>query len=457
METQLPPTGCCKPFVAVACLFPLQILVGAIFGQSAGMLPQLLEEDSWIRIDREEATWIASLPTIGTCIAATVSGSLSDTHGRIRVTQVAYFFIGMGFAVMATANNFTMLALGRFMGGIGIGCYFPALLYVSEIAPVAHRSILLALNGLMASAGLVYIYILGGYYPWPIAATASCFLAIFGLLLTLFLYDSPVWLVRHDRLETARKSLHRIENPANVEATLKQLQETASNQPKCDFTLKVFVEPIVWKPFLVILALSVLQNLAGFYIIIAYTVQFMREFHSTFDPLQVTVAIGVFRLMAIALSAVLFRYFGRKTIGAVSGFGAAACLLATYAHWKLSLTVALLAENQWIPILLFLAYVFFMSMGIFPLPWTIPYEVYPIKVRGMMCGVSFCSMYVIMFVAVKIYNILMDNLRLEGTILLFAVGSLLFGVFSVTILIETHRKTLDEIEQYFAGGRGKGK
>lgn len=45
-------------FLLSACIYPLHIVGGAIMGQSAGMLPQLLDKDSSIPIDMEQATWI---------------------------------------------------------------------------------------------------------------------------------------------------------------------------------------------------------------------------------------------------------------------------------------------------------------------------------------------------------------------------------------------------------------
>ena len=74
-----------------------------------------------------------------------------------------------------------------------------------------------------------------------------------------------------------------------------------------------------------------------------------------------------------------------------------------------------------------------------------------LQVRGLMSGMTYVSQFIAMFVSVKLYNVLMDNLHLQGMILMFAVGSALFGSFCVTWLVETHRRTLDEIEAEFAG------
>nr|XP_018901754.1 PREDICTED: facilitated trehalose transporter Tret1-like [Bemisia tabaci] len=451
--TAPPKASFLRSFLVAASMFPLYICLGALIGQSAGMLPQLLEEDSTIHINKNQATWIASLPTIGTCMSSAASGYLSDLFGRIRVVQAAYSFFAIGFATMMAADSFMLLALGRFLAGIGMGCYFSGNVYLSEVTPPKYRGALLTLNSVLCSCGLVYVYIVGGYYPWYIAAAATCLISIIGLTLTFSLYDSPVWLVRQNRLKTAAKSLRLVEISSNVETKLRKLQETAENHPKTDFTLKILTEPSVWKPFVMILVLSILQNTSGFCIIIAYTVQFMWEFHSAYDPLHVTVAIGVMRLLAILVSFVLFQHFGRKTIGAVSGFGAAIFLLGVYGYLIFAPRVQLLSENQWIPIVLFLAFIFTSSLGIYPLPWILPFELFPIKVRGMMCGACLCALYLNTFVAVMLYYVLIDNLRLGGTILLFAAGSALFGIFSMTLLVETHRRTLDDIECTFASGR----
>ncbi|CAH0382991.1 unnamed protein product [Bemisia tabaci] len=453
-EDEPPTGGFLRPFLIMTALAPIQLVVGSVLGQSAGMIPQLMQEDSVIKIDIDVATWIASMSTVGTFVAASSSGFFADKFGRIRMVQVAYFFLAVGYGIIGAANTFFLLIFGRFLIGFGVGCSFPASVYISEIAPPAYRGLLLTTNPAIASLGLVYMYVLGGYYPWNIASLATGLMSILGLIIAFFFYDSPVWLLRKNRIEDARKSLSRIEGPTNVDFKLKQLQEIVDSHPVSKFSPHVFIEPTVWKPYVITIILSILQNTAGFYIVVSYTVNFMREFHSTYDPLQIMVAIGLVRLVAICLSSAILRHVGRKTIGAFSGFAAAACLLPIYGC-LVAPHAAVLQTYPWIPIALFLGYIFTMTLGIFALPWTMPYEMFPIKVRGFMCGVSFCSMYALIFVAVKLYNFLLENLQLPGMILMFAVGSLLFGVFSATVLVETHKKTLDEIEEVFLGRRSK--
>lgn len=45
-------------FLIMTALAPIQLVVGSVLGQSAGMIPQLMQEDSVIKIDIDVATWI---------------------------------------------------------------------------------------------------------------------------------------------------------------------------------------------------------------------------------------------------------------------------------------------------------------------------------------------------------------------------------------------------------------
>nr|XP_018914907.1 PREDICTED: facilitated trehalose transporter Tret1-like [Bemisia tabaci] len=444
--------GFIRPFLLSACIYPLHIVGGAIMGQSAGMLPQLLNKDSSIPIDMEQATWIASSTAIGTCISSAISGPLSDMFGRMRVVQMSYFLMALGHALMMAASSFTGLVVGRLTVGLGLGCDFASFIYVSETVPAALRGVLMALYTVMCSLGFIYIYVVGGYYHWTIATGINAITATSGLALSFFLYETPVWLVRQGRLKAARKSLRQSGIAAsNLEAKLKELQDAAENKSTETFSLGDLLGPTVWKPFSMVCIMAVLQNMAGFYIVISYSIQFMAEFHSGYSPVQVTVGIAVVRLIAMTLTSFWMRHARRRVIGSVSGFGSSACLLAVFAFLHFGHLAPVLVENQWILIALFFAYIFTMTLGIYALPWTMPFEIFPMKVRGLMSGMTYVSQFIAMFVSVKLYNVLMDNLHLQGMILMFAVGSALFGSFCVTWLVETHRRTLDEIEAEFAG------
>lgn len=78
-------------------------------------------------------------------------------------------------------------------------------------------------------------------------------------------------------------------------------------------------------------------------------------------------------------------------------------------------------------------------------------ELYPLKVRGIMGGMTTCMAHIFVFSVVKMYPYLILLLDKHGAFVLYGVISLAATVFFYFFLPETKGKTLQEIEDYFSG------
>lgn len=81
----------------------------------------------------------------------------------------------------------------------------------------------------------------------------------------------------------------------------------------------------------------------------------------------------------------------------------------------------------------------------------------PPQVRGIVGGLTTCSCHFFIFLTVKSYPLFQALLTNQGTFLLYGCVSLLGTIFFYVFLPETKNKTLQEIEEYFAGQKNKSK
>lgn len=89
-------------------------------------------------------------------------------------------------------------------------------------------------------------------------------------------------------------------------------------------------------------------------------------------------------------------------------------------------------------------------MGLLSIPWTMTAEMYPMKVRGIMQGMSVCIAHVIMFGVIKSYYSLLHWLGgYDGLLLFYSAVCVVGLVFLYVFLPETHNRTLEEIANYF--------
>lgn len=85
--------------------------------------------------------------------------------------------------------------------------------YVSEIAHSSHRQVLLSLNSVFFSVGVLFATTVGSLFQWQaVNVIFFIFTAVTTLLLVIFLPESPVWLAkfRTNRNHDTRNSMRRI-------------------------------------------------------------------------------------------------------------------------------------------------------------------------------------------------------------------------------------------------------
>lgn len=201
--------------------------------------------------------------------------------------------------------------------------------------------------------------------------------------------------------------------------------------------------PQAWKPIIILFILFTLQQFSGVYIVVFYTIQILENaFSVEIDPFMNLVLIGLIRFLMALLSVFLSKRFGRKPLLATSGLGMALVILVAAGHIHF-------AGQGMIPGICILLYVFFGSFGVSVIPWTLIGELLPLSVRGKGSGFLIAIAYIHMFVTVKLFIVVLDNIGIVSVFLIFSVCSFLLVIFVYFKIPETLGKTLQEIENYF--------
>lgn len=92
----------------------------------------------------------------------------------------------------------------------------------------------------------------------------------------------------------------------------------------------------------------------------------------------------------------------------------------------------------------------FSMLGYLTLPWVMTSELYPLRFRGPLGGITTSIVQMLTFAIIKMYPSLHDVVGIESTIWIFAAASTLGAIFALTILPETRGRSLDEIERGFS-------
>ena len=177
-------------------------------------------------------------------VGGAMAGRLSDIIGRRLTMAVAAAIFFVGAAIMAGANSFAILLLGRLIEGIGVGfAMMIAPVYSAELAPARIRGTLVSLTEVFIDFGILLGYIvnfalegLPPSYNWRLMLGIGMAPAILLASGVLFMPESPRWLVTQKRVAEARQILIRTSNGSLKEALaqLGDIMETVGFSPLVD-------------------------------------------------------------------------------------------------------------------------------------------------------------------------------------------------------------------------------
>ena len=143
------------------------------------------------------------------------------------------FFVGT-VLVVASKNHFGVILLGRTLVGLGNGFGMTTTpQYISEISPKDHRGFLTSWSEIACNVGILIGFSMGfvfANYPiglsWRLMFSMGCILPVVMLFLCCFvLTESPRWLVKQQRLDSARTVLQQLTPYASTE----ELQEAITD------------------------------------------------------------------------------------------------------------------------------------------------------------------------------------------------------------------------------------
>lgn len=440
------------------CLITSAVMIssascGMPVGYSAILLPQLKAENSQIQIDDESGSWIASIHSAATPIGSLLSGLLMDCYGRKTTLQIAGLPLIVGWFLIAFSQNYVTLMIGRFVAGLSTGLTASTgQVLVGEITQPQLRGILSSMPFASYSFGILMVYILGYLFHWRHVAIISSVTPIIAILLYFMLPESPVWLLRHNKIEDAKKALKwlRGNNHDLVQHELDQIvdrmelenKNLKSNEKSSWATL---LEPAVLKPFIIMNIFNLLQILSGTYLVVFYAVDILSQIKGTttnhfLAAVWTATARFIFNIIAI----LLLGFVGRRSLSIFSGIGTGITALgfAFIEYYSCQPSGQLAA-------ICILLYVATNSVGFMILPGILLGELYPAKIRGFAGGITFMIFHFAMFSIAKVFPVVQQVIGVHSIFCIFGVTSLIASIFLYLILPETKGKSLSQIEDYF--------
>ncbi|VVC29775.1 Hypothetical protein CINCED_3A008222 [Cinara cedri] len=349
--------------------------------------------------------------------------------------------------------------------GIVLGSGSCVYVYIAEICPAEQRPFFSAMVSVFMGFGNIMESSLAVFFHWHTVSIVLAAASSVGCALLFLVPEPPVWLRNRNQIDAAERSerwwfgadsgektkviAFELVNTVVLPAAAAPPEENpgAAAAAGDGQWWSVYARPIVWKPALITLGFFICQQCSGFYVMLFYSVDVLRDFKVPWDGVTVSVYLFGTRVISSVVYACLHRV-KRKTLAVASCIGMAASL-ATIIVYAKSFDGADRPPFGTVLTLAFVVYVFSGQIGMLPMPWILCGEVFPMAVKGTMNGIVQTGGFVLMFSVIKIYPLMVSILGIQNIWTIFTFICILSAVFCLFILPETKGVPLDVILTYF--------
>lgn len=430
-------------------------LGGLLFGYDTGVISgALLFIRQVMSLSPTLQGIVVAIALAGAAVGAAMAGQLSDRAGRRRVILGAGLLFIAGAVISAVAEGVTILLLGRFLVGLGIGvASMLTPLYLAEISPARDRGAIVSLNQLCITAGILVSYLVGfalasvaGGWRWMLALGA-----LPGIILSagmLVLPESPRWLAGHGRTNDAESVLRRLRGSADVQGELNELRTDLAREGRQLARASELFSRRVRRPLIVGIGLAMFQQITGINTVIYFapTIFESAGLPSAATSILATAGVGAVNVIMTIVSIRLIDRLGRRRLLFWSLGGMTVTLLVLSAAFYAGTS----GQLAWVAVLSVAAYVGFFAIGLGPVFWLLIAEIFPLALRGRAMSLATVANWVFNLIVSATFLNLVNVLGSAAAFLVYAFLSVMALLFVALIVPETKGRSLEQIEDALA-------
>ena len=406
--------------------------------------------------------WANSCALIGCLAGALVAGALSDRFGRKRLLILSAFIFVITSLGNALAPTFSIFVAWRMLGGVAIGLASNlSPMYIAEVSPAQIRGRLVSINQLTIVTGVLPAQLINWWlvrnlpagasddfivnswfgqsgWRWMFALTATPALLFFaGMFLVP---ESPRWLAKNGRSDSARRVLQKVGGEQYATAALNEINATLVNEiDKVDF--RELLRAGMRKALLLGVVLAVFQQWCGINVIFNYAEEIFKS--AGYDISSVLKNIAWTGSVNMAFTFVALGIVDRSGRRPLMLIGSAGLAIVYFV-----LGFCYFTHVTGLPMLvLVLLAIACYSMSLAPVTWVVISEIFPNRIRGAAVAVAVAALWLACFILTYTFRLLNAGLGAAGTFWLYAIVCVFGFLFIWKKLPETKGRTLEEIER----------
>lgn len=422
------------------------ILCGYILAVVALVFPLLAKKQLF---DSAQISLLAGSLLLGFVFASVYTGLLADWLGRrlvIIITSIVFIIGIVGFVLY---DNYWSLYLFRTIQGIAYGmCEIVIPLYLVEVSEVHLRGKMITAFKVANTLGALVSSLMWLILPTAFYVQAFCFALILSAVLgfiTIFLPESPRWLIYHSKEELAKKALNKIcSTSLQAEFIAKEIKESMSNISTSAFR-ELFRSKATIMPFIVVTAILALVQLSGINFVVQNNVQILNEcgITSHWIGLWGSISINAINFIGLLVTFVAIEKLGRRLLLLIGTVGVTVMLVfLSLVHYIVPQGVLL----GYFTLILLVLFVGFCAMGSGGVVLVVISEILPNKVRSFALSLAFTIAAIIGTAFISWFGKLSIQIGYANLFMIMAGFSLIYLLIIIYLIPETTGKTLEEIK-----------
>ncbi|PZG51994.1 MFS transporter [Spongiactinospora gelatinilytica] len=424
-------------------------LGGFLFGYDTGVVSGALlfiRED--FRLGPFQQGSVVSILLLGAMAGALAAGRLADRYGRRPALIVIAVVYTIGLLLAALSPGYPLLLMARLVLGLGVGGASAIVpVYLSEIAPTRIRGLLVSLNQLLVTIGILVSYCvdlaLAGTANWRGMFAVGLIFSVAMFLGVLTVPETPAWLERNGRHDRARRVLGALHPPHAVDDILPGYTRSREEQGGKQTWRRLFASSA--RPALVIgLTLAALQQLAGINTIIYYAPSIMEKTGlNASNSLVYAILIGAINVVLTAIVLPVVDRLGRRPLLIIS----LTVMAAATVPLGLSFTPVAGDASSALALGSMLVYIAAFAAGLGPVFWLLNSEIYPPFARAQAAGLATMVNWLANFVVGLTFLPLAAAIGQALTFWIFGVICVLALVFVIRSVPETKGRSFRQIDE----------
>ncbi len=442
---------------------------GGLFGYDQGVISGAL---NGIRATFSLSPFILEVVTSGVTLGALggalVAGEMADRVGRERTVTAAAVMFVIGALVQGLAPDTAVLVIGRMVIGVGVGvAAVAAPLYAAEMAPAGVRGRFISLYQLAITIGIFIAYLTSGWLStsggtdtWRLMLGGAVVPGVLLFVASVVAPRSPRWLMMMGRRNEAKAELLKVQPGSDTAAPLDAIEAALREEGTKASWGEVFQRR--WRqPLLIAVGLAVFQQITGINAIIYYASQIFASAGFVTEASQAsatTWAIGGANVLATLIAVAYIDRVGRRRmlLAGLAGMtlslvvvGAAFRFLPSAADAALAATAGDVGPSApgIITICALVCFIVCFAFSMGPVVWTVINEVFPAHIRGRAVAVATAVNWGAAYLVSQFFLTLVGEIGSSMTFWLFALFSVISGVWIYFSVPETKGRSLEEIQE----------